>query len=128
MEVGFQASCISYACATLLIYYVALNLPHDVQRLWGRRSIATLLSAINWLAITGYIIILLPLTSNTAQRCTSYDYASEVVILVNLSISPLVAGLRVHAVSGGNWRWVLPVWLLGMVPVGTNAWLIVEET
>lgn len=50
------------------------------------------------------------------------------VILVNLSISPLVAALRVHAVSGGSWRWVLPVWLLGMVPVGTNGWLLAQET
>ncbi|EED85788.1 predicted protein [Postia placenta Mad-698-R] len=32
----------------------------------------------------------------------------------------VVSALRVHAVSGGNWRWVLPVWILGIVPVGTN--------
>ncbi|EED82197.1 predicted protein [Postia placenta Mad-698-R] len=32
----------------------------------------------------------------------------------------VVAALRVHAVSGRNWCWVLPVWLHGMVPVGTN--------
>ncbi|EED82202.1 predicted protein [Postia placenta Mad-698-R] len=36
------------------------------------------------------------------------------------AISPLVAALRVHAVTARNWRWVLPVWLLGMVPIGTN--------
>ncbi|KAF9803159.1 hypothetical protein IEO21_09735 [Rhodonia placenta] len=29
--------------------------------------------------------------------------------------------------SRGNWYWVLPVWLLGMVPVGTNIWLLTQE-
>ncbi|KAF9813358.1 hypothetical protein IEO21_05650 [Rhodonia placenta] len=32
----------------------------------------------------------------------------------------VVSALRVHAVSRGNWRWVFPVWILGIVPVGTN--------
>ncbi|EED85787.1 predicted protein [Postia placenta Mad-698-R] len=47
-------------------------------------------------------------------------YAFDVVFLITASVSTLVAALRVHAVSGRNWRWVLPVWLLGMVPVGIN--------
>ncbi|OSX68202.1 hypothetical protein POSPLADRAFT_1128165 [Postia placenta MAD-698-R-SB12] len=37
-----------------------------------------------------------------------------------ISIFEVVAALRVHVLSGGSWCWVLPVWLLGMVPVGTN--------
>ncbi|EED79973.1 predicted protein [Postia placenta Mad-698-R] len=40
----------------------------------------------------------------------------------------MVAALRVHAVSGRNWRLVLPVWLLGMVPVATNIWNLTQET
>ncbi|EED85794.1 predicted protein [Postia placenta Mad-698-R] len=121
---------------SLLIDHVALN---DEQRLWGRRSIATLLSAINWLAITGTIITFMLLQQNTTQvgsiyliihptRCVSIGYVYVLVFLVNSAISPLVAALRVHAVSGRNWRWVLPVWLLGMVPVGTNIWLTTQET
>ncbi|KAF9816486.1 hypothetical protein IEO21_04091 [Rhodonia placenta] len=124
---------------SLLIYHVTLNLPHDVRRLWGRRSIATLLSAINWLAITASIMTNMPLPSNTIQvwgnhsiihpsRCASYNHAYAVVFLVNSSISPLVAALRVHAVSGRNWCWILPVWLFGMVPMGTNIWLLTRET
>ncbi|KAF9808594.1 hypothetical protein IEO21_07810 [Rhodonia placenta] len=153
---SFQDNCVDYACvgqycrdisnaatittlSALLIYHVALNLPHDVRRLWGRRSIATLLSAINWLAITGTIITLMPLPQSTTQvgsiyliiyptRCASYTYAYEVGFFVNTAIFPLVAALRVHAVSGRNWRWVFPVWLLGMVPVSTNTWRLTQET
>lgn len=55
-------------------------------------------------------------------------YAFDVVFLITASVSTLVAALRVHAVSGRNWRWVLPVWLLGMVPVGINIWLMTEQT
>ncbi|EED78729.1 predicted protein [Postia placenta Mad-698-R] len=139
LEYNFQADCINYACVALLIDHVALNLPHDVQHLWGRRSIATLLSAINWLAITGTIITFMLLQQNTTQvgsiyliihptRCVSIGYVYVLVFLVNSAISPLVAALRVHAVTGRNWRWVLPVWLLGMVPVGTNIWLTTQET
>lgn len=40
----------------------------------------------------------------------------------------MVATLRVHAVSGGNWLWVFPVWVLGMVPIGTNIWFLTQET
>ncbi|OSX56199.1 hypothetical protein POSPLADRAFT_1160739 [Postia placenta MAD-698-R-SB12] len=136
LEYNFQQNCIYYACVALLIDHVALN---DEQRLWGRRSIATLLSAINWLAITGTIITFMLLQQNTTQvgsiyliihptRCVSIGYVYVLVFLVNSAISPLVAALRVHAVSGRNWRWVLPVWLLGMVPVGTNIWLTTQET
>ncbi|OSX63943.1 hypothetical protein POSPLADRAFT_1137384 [Postia placenta MAD-698-R-SB12] len=125
LEGNFRVNCFSYASAALLIYHVALNLPHDVRHLWGRRSIAILLSAINWLAITGTIITNMPLTQDTTQiiyftRCVSSNYAFGVVLYVNTAIPPLVAALRVHVVSGGSWRWVLPVWLFGMVPVCTN--------
>ncbi|EED85793.1 predicted protein [Postia placenta Mad-698-R] len=44
------------------------------------------------------------------------------------SIFEVVAALRVHALSRGNWYWVLPVCLLGMVPVGTNIWFLTQET
>lgn len=81
---SFQQNCINYASAgqrlhylshapviiilsAILIYYVGLNLPHDVRRLWGRRSIATLLSATNWFAIIGTIVINSPLPANTTQ-------------------------------------------------------------
>lgn len=53
--------------SALLIYYVTLNLPHDIRRLWRRRSIAALLSAIKRLAITGIVITYMPLPSNTTQ-------------------------------------------------------------
>lgn len=126
-EARFHIDCIDHACVALLAYYVVLNLPHDVRHLWGRRSTATLLSAINWLAITASIISYMPLPNNTTQRCASVNYAFEVIFLVNSAISPLVAALRVHAVSRGNWRWVLPVWLIGMVPIGTNIWELTQE-
>ncbi|EED79971.1 predicted protein [Postia placenta Mad-698-R] len=51
---SFLANCLTCASTALLVYYVALNLPHDIRRLWGRRSIATLLSVMNWLAIAEY--------------------------------------------------------------------------
>ncbi|OSX68139.1 hypothetical protein POSPLADRAFT_1127730 [Postia placenta MAD-698-R-SB12] len=51
---SFLANCLTCASTALLVYYVALNLPHDIRRLWGRRSIATLLSVMNWLAIAVY--------------------------------------------------------------------------
>lgn len=117
-----------YACAALLIYYGALNLPHDVRRLWGRRSTATLLSIINWLAIIGSIITDIPLSVNTTQRCAPYDSAYSEIFFTNSAISPVVAALRVHALSRGNWYWVLPVCLLGMMPVGTNIWFLTQET
>ncbi|KAF9813944.1 hypothetical protein IEO21_05380 [Rhodonia placenta] len=121
LESNFQANCLTYASAALLAYYVTLNLPHDVRCLWGRRSIATLVSLMNWLVIAGDIIAFGPLPRNTGPtRCEDGGYASEMLYIVTVAISPLVAALRVHAVSGGNWRLVLPVWLLGMVPVGTN--------
>ncbi|EED78720.1 predicted protein [Postia placenta Mad-698-R] len=44
------------------------------------------------------------------------------------SVFEVVATLRVHAVSGGNWLWVFPVWVLGMVPIGTNIWFLTQET
>ncbi|EED85723.1 predicted protein [Postia placenta Mad-698-R] len=113
-----------------MAYHVTLNLPHDVRCLWGRRSIATLVSVMNWLVIAGDIIAFGPLPINTTSRCEDGGYASEILYIVTVAISPcksytypeflVVAALRVHAVSGGNWRLVLPVWLLGMVPVGTN--------
>ncbi|EED85740.1 predicted protein [Postia placenta Mad-698-R] len=115
LEAFFQQACIDYATTALLTYYVALNLPHDLRRLWGRRSIATLLSAINWLAIIGTIFTSMPFLGGTAQV---WDIHSLIV----------VAALRVHAMSRGNWHWVLPVWLLGMVPVGTNIWILTQET
>lgn len=59
--------------SALLIYYGALNLPHDVRRLWGRRSTATLLSIINWLAIIGSIITDIPLSVNTTQVWSIYS-------------------------------------------------------
>ncbi|OSX68221.1 hypothetical protein POSPLADRAFT_1127062 [Postia placenta MAD-698-R-SB12] len=148
---SFQQNCINYASAgqrlhylshapaiiilsAILIYYVGLNLPHDVRRLWGRRSIATLLSATNWFAIIGTIIINSPLPTNTTQVwsvqfviCASYGWSYLAVFIVNSAISSLVSALRVHAVSGGNWRWVLPVWILGIVPVGTNTWLVTHD-
>lgn len=127
LESNFQQNCINYASAAILIYYVGLNLPHDVRRLWGRRSIATLLSATNWFAIIGTIIINSPLPTNTTQRCASYGWSYLAVFIVNSAISSLVSALRVHAVSGGNWRWVLPVWILGIVPVGTNTWLVTHD-
>ncbi|EED85792.1 predicted protein [Postia placenta Mad-698-R] len=40
----------------------------------------------------------------------------------------VVAALRVHAVTGRSWHWVLPVWLLGIVPIGTNIWRMTQET
>ncbi|EED78728.1 predicted protein [Postia placenta Mad-698-R] len=61
-------------------------------------------------------------------RCAPYDYAYSAIFFTNSAISPVVAALRVHALSRGNWYWVLPVCLLGMVPVGTNIWLLTQET
>ncbi|EED85770.1 predicted protein [Postia placenta Mad-698-R] len=107
---SFLANCLTCASTALLVYYVALNLPHDIRRLWGRRSIATLLSVMNWLAIA-----------------ESSAYANQALFIVTTAIPPLVASLRVHAVSGRNWHLVLSVWLLGMVPVGTNIWSATQE-
>ncbi|EED85736.1 predicted protein [Postia placenta Mad-698-R] len=76
---SFRLNCINYACVALLIYYVALNLPPDIRRLWGRRSIATLLSAINWFAIIGTIITNTPLPANTIQRASLAPSISLVV-------------------------------------------------
>ncbi|OSX56201.1 hypothetical protein POSPLADRAFT_1160662, partial [Postia placenta MAD-698-R-SB12] len=146
---SFQGNCMFYACAALLIYYGALNLPHDVRCLWGRRSAATLLSIFNWVAMIGSMITDIPISVNTTQvwsiysfpisgydylqiihptRCAPYDYAYSAIFFTNSAISPVVAALRVHALSRGNWYWVLPVCLLGMVPVGTNIWFLTQET
>ncbi|EED85790.1 predicted protein [Postia placenta Mad-698-R] len=84
---SFQIDCIDYACVALLAYYVVLNLPHDVRHLWGRRSIATLLSVINWLAITASIITYMPFPNNTTQSLPSHSH----------SVLEVVAALRVHA-------------------------------
>ncbi|EED85724.1 predicted protein [Postia placenta Mad-698-R] len=120
LESNFQSNCLAYAAAALLAYYVVLNLPYDVQYLWRRRSIATLLSAMNWLGIAGNLITYMPLATNTSPRCTAFGYANQMLYIVTVAISPLVAALRVHAVSGRNWYLVLPVWLLGIVPVGAT--------
>ncbi|EED79975.1 predicted protein [Postia placenta Mad-698-R] len=48
--------------------------------------------------------------------------------LMEMQLIRLVAALRVHVVSGRNWCLVLPVWFLGMVPVGTNIWGATRET
>lgn len=66
-ESNFESDCVSYASAALLVYYAALNFPLDARRLWTRRSIATLISTINWLAITGTMITNIPLADNTTQ-------------------------------------------------------------
>ncbi|EED85795.1 predicted protein [Postia placenta Mad-698-R] len=58
----------------------------------------------------------------------AYGYTFQAVYMCSTAIPPLVAALRVHALSGGNWRWVLPVWLLGIMPVGIGiAWIIFEK-
>ncbi|KAF9813946.1 hypothetical protein IEO21_05382 [Rhodonia placenta] len=59
------------------------------------------------------------------ERCQSSAYANQTLFIVTTAIPPLVASLRVHAVSGRNWHLVLPVWLLGMVPVGTNIIVVI---
>lgn len=59
--------------SALLIYHVALKLPHDIRCLWGRRSSATLLSVINWLSITCTIITGMPLPDSTTQVCIVYS-------------------------------------------------------
>ncbi|KAF9808596.1 hypothetical protein IEO21_07812 [Rhodonia placenta] len=61
-------------------------------------------------------------------RCAPYDSAYSEIFFTNSAISPVVAALRVHALSRGNWYWVLPVCLLGMMPVGTNIWFLTQET
>ncbi|EED82199.1 predicted protein [Postia placenta Mad-698-R] len=91
----FQEDCVYYACAALLIYYVALNLPHDVQCLWARRSIATLLSAINWLAITGTIITNMPLPQSTTQRYVLADTPTPDVVAVMSRGSVVVSDILV---------------------------------
>ncbi|EED85747.1 predicted protein [Postia placenta Mad-698-R] len=68
------------------------------------------------------------ITEQQHYRCASFGYVNAAVFIVNTAIFPLVAALRVHAVSGGNWRCVMLVWLLGMVPMGTNIWLLTQET
>lgn len=122
----FNVNCIEYASAPLLAYYGALNMPHDLRCLWGRRSIATLLSAMNWLAITSSILIIMPFPYHTKKEYQAYGYTFQAVYMCSTAIPP--PALRVHALSGGNWRWVLPVWLLGIMPVGIGiAWIIFEK-
>ncbi|EED79985.1 predicted protein [Postia placenta Mad-698-R] len=59
------------------------------------------------------------------ERCTAFGYANQMLYIVTVAISPLVAALRVHAVSGRNWYLVLPVWLLGIVPVGATIVVVI---
>ncbi|OSX56192.1 hypothetical protein POSPLADRAFT_1160683, partial [Postia placenta MAD-698-R-SB12] len=76
--------------SALLIYHVALNLPHDIRRLRGRRSIATLLSAINWLAITGTIITLMPLPQSTTQVGSIYLVRLDIITRASVVISDIL--------------------------------------
>ncbi|EED85737.1 predicted protein [Postia placenta Mad-698-R] len=98
---------------------------------WAK-LLTILLAAMNWLAITGAIITVMPSLDDPVwnipfTRSLSWFCASTVMGIVSSAISPLAA-LRVHALSGGTWYWVLPVWLLGMAPLGYNvAWLIIVK-
>lgn len=128
LEYTFRENCVAYAAVALLLYHVSLNLTHVLRCLWERRSIANLLSIVNWLAIVGTAITnIVPLPMDNIPRCAAVTNVYFTVYLVNAAMLPLVAALRVHALSGRNWYCVLPVWFLGMVPVCTTVWFMIQE-
>ncbi|OCH88960.1 hypothetical protein OBBRIDRAFT_779157, partial [Obba rivulosa] len=126
---AIQSGRISNSCglaaSTVVLYDHLSTLSREHQFVWGRKLDAvTLLFHLNrWIIFTWAVMNMLYVFLNfkTLQSCLGFVYSFYIVELVLIVLWAAFSAIRVFAISQGNWSFSLAVFLLGMVPFGTNA-------
>ncbi|EMD31160.1 hypothetical protein CERSUDRAFT_89274 [Gelatoporia subvermispora B] len=116
----------SVAAACFVIYDHVCTMSREVDLMWGRKmSGAIFLYHMNrslillWTATNLVISFLSPVTVSSYVVSLYMGYAFELSLFV---IWAVFSGMRVYALSKGNWPLTVIVILLSLVPVGSNAY------
>ncbi|OCH93585.1 hypothetical protein OBBRIDRAFT_790108 [Obba rivulosa] len=132
LQTNFVTACCVLAPSVLVIYDHIMTLPREVELIWGRQwtSVTFLYHLNRWtifiwamFEFTGFIQIdTLPVGDVCFSHCVGSNYFFDAVVICLLTIWTAFSGVRMYAISGGNWWLAVAVCALSMVQVGTNAY------
>jgi len=114
---------ITVAGTALIIYEQALTMGEVSRIICQRRAISSILLGLNQLLLLLFsvfdILDVLPWT--TAMSCEAIDLCANILLAALVMISTVITALRVHVISGANWRLVAPILILGLASILTYA-------
>ncbi|OCH91904.1 hypothetical protein OBBRIDRAFT_487305 [Obba rivulosa] len=126
LQTTFVQNCCFVAAASLVVYDHITTFSHEMQYIWGRKwnSVTALFHLNRWLILV-YTVISLPigfLPLPSIKGCTAANYLLFALTLMLYVIWAAFLAIRVYAVGSGSWKLAILVFLLSIVPVGTNIW------
>ncbi|PCH44714.1 hypothetical protein WOLCODRAFT_26979 [Wolfiporia cocos MD-104 SS10] len=117
------------AANCLVFYEYAITLSDEVALVWGSGGwVSKWLFIWNRYSILVYALfaILDVLPWNTIPSCVAYYVVSTLLGLISLVLWAVFSGIRVYAISGRRWNLVCLAVILGLVPVATNVYNLVQ--
>ncbi|PCH33319.1 hypothetical protein WOLCODRAFT_135054 [Wolfiporia cocos MD-104 SS10] len=117
------------AANCLVFYEYAITLSDEVALVWGSGGwLSKWLFLLNRYSILVYALLanMDVLPWNTIPSCVAYTVASILSELMTFVLWAVFSGIRVYAISGRRWYLVCLAVILGLVPVATNVYGIVE--
>jgi len=113
------------AVTTFIIYDYLLTLGDEVELVWSMKPSASSVVYYVLLRYPVLLYVIIPWISSTnpgltASVCTGLSITSDVMATTFIIMVAAFGALRIYAVSGRDWRFVLPALALGLVPAVTN--------
>ncbi|KAI0765607.1 hypothetical protein BD413DRAFT_574050 [Trametes elegans] len=118
----YLSNCCNFAVTALLVYEYLITLDREVALFWRRRvtGASVLFFTNRYLVLVVYLLLLMYLVPMSDHSCLLLARSSTVLGYLQIIPQAAFSAMRALALSGMNWYMAGAVFLLAVVPFGTN--------
>ncbi|EMD32451.1 hypothetical protein CERSUDRAFT_77459 [Gelatoporia subvermispora B] len=117
-------NCCALAACALVVFEHLSTLPREIELVWSQKfnAVVFLFHFNRWAIIIWTVAVVAEVVLRRKFDCIGMNYFADFVTLVVYTIWAVFSAIRIYAVSHGNWISTIVVFMLNLVPVGTNAY------